>query len=194
MQKRLLPFNLFILFLSILVAFSSVTAFAQIKRVNIGDKVGITAPSVSADRITGELLRMTPAQIRVRHEYSRIRWRDIPISSISKFEVKKTVRQTGRGALIGAGIGSLTLGLIAMTGTNTCSEDDWVCFEMGAGELFLGGAAIGALSGAAIGAIVGSTKKKERWKRIPLEITTASFNVHLQERQYVTGIKLKWRL
>ena len=47
--------------------------------------------------------------------------------------------------MIGAGVGGLTLGFVAMAADQGCEEGEWACFEVSSGNLFMGGALLGAV-------------------------------------------------
>lgn len=178
------------------VGFLLEAASAQIKGVNEGDLIRVTAPSVSDSLITGEVRSVTQKIVRITKERLTHSWTDIPIGDIEQLEIRRVVRKTGRGALIGGGVGAFTLGFVTLASNKHCDPDDNWCIEFFTdGEAFLVGAAIGLLPGVLIGAAIGSGTKDEKWKKIPVEITSTplSIDMHgLQNRYAAPGIKLKW--
>ncbi|MFH5832672.1 hypothetical protein ACG2F4_15055 [Halalkalibaculum sp. DA3122] len=171
------------------------TVLAQIKGVHEGDHIRITAPAVSDSIITGQVDSITQDRILVTGVYSPNSWTEIPINAIEQLEIRKEVRKTGRGALVGGGIGAFTIGIITLASNESCDPDDqWCTIEFSDGEAFLMGAAAGSLAGVVIGAIIGSASKGEKWERIPVEITSTPLSVRMFDRnnRHALGIKLTW--
>lgn len=190
-MKKLIPSVAILVYLF----YISGTATAQIKGVKEGDQIRITAPSVSDNKITGIILNISKSMIRISNEnyqYPELKWIDIPLESIDQLEVRKTVRKTGRGALVGAGIGGVTLGILTMASNEPCEPDEWCFIEFSDGEAFLMGAALGGLAGALTGAIVGSTIKTVGWKQVPFTITAGSISLNYFKQVPTPGITLKW--
>ena len=51
----------------------------------------------------------------------------------------REVRNTGRGALTGAGVGDLTLRVMFLVSYDSCGPDEWCLFDYSKGEPFLVG-------------------------------------------------------
>lgn len=172
------------------------TALAQIKGVNEGDQIRITAPSISEDKITGIVIDTSLISIirisKENYHYPNPKWIDIPLVTIEQLEVWKEARRTGRGALVGAGLGGFTMGIIVMASNEPCETDEWCFIEFSNGEAFLMGTIVGILPGAFIGAIVGSTIKTEKWKRIRFEITSEPITKSYLKLGPTPGFTLKW--
>jgi len=189
MYKRILT----LMILSWLV-FSVKDIRAQIKGIQKGDVVRISVPSVSYLRLEGEVLNVSSEEIRIANPGFNPPWRDIALHSISEIEVYRVVRGTGRGAAVGAITGGLTIGLLAMAGSNSCGPDEDFCIEFPRGPLFLGGAVIGGLSGALIGALVGSTVEREEWKRVEFEVESMAVTTQNFQQYTIPGISFRWSL
>lgn len=170
--------------------------WAQVKRVNIGDVVRISAPSVSDSLILGSVYSITSNMIRLTTDSINHVWTDIPLDAIEQLELQKKVGKTGRGALIGAGVGGFLIGMITMASYEPCTREpgEWFgCIvEFSRGELFLLGAALGGASGALIGAVIGSFKKTLIWKEVQLEVTAVPMPRNYLKLASAPGLTLKW--
>lgn len=167
-------------------------AGAQIAKVKKGDIIRISAPALSDSLITGQVDSITAAAIRLVPTPAGAWQSEIPLASIARLELRKAVRRTGRGAVVGAGIGAFTLGMIAMASNQPCNSDEWCLLEFSSAEAFLLGAAGGAVSGALIGAVIGNTQKRMTWKEIPLEVSGATIAIPGYQGRYITGVRLRW--
>ncbi|MDR8394398.1 hypothetical protein NC796_24835 [Aliifodinibius sp. S!AR15-10] len=135
---------------------------------------------------------ITPGMVRVTNEFSKDSWTEIPLDAVEQLELRKEVRQTGRGALVGGGIGALTIGIISMASNEPCDPDEWCIIEFTPAEAFLIGAAVGTVSGALIGAAIGSSKKAMKWKRVRFDITAEPITTNYLKRPPTPGLTLKW--
>ncbi|WP_020402185.1 hypothetical protein [Gracilimonas tropica] len=171
---------------------------AQIKTVQRGETVRITAPSVLNTYLIGEVLAISDKEIRIKDITHSPPWHDIPFTSISKMEVKRLESQTTEGALIGAALTGITFGLIAMGmgDSKSCNEGDWMCYDIAnSGELFLGGAVFGGLAGALIGGTIGSGIDKEKWQRVKLKFDTMQEMANNNRTMTVApGIRFTWQI
>ena len=170
----------------------SETTFAQIKGVDIGDSVRVTAKSISDNTITGKVLSITSKIILISKDYSQNDSQEIPIEAIDELEMQREIRKTGRGALVGAGVGGITSGLLAMATNEPCEPGEWCIIEFTPGEAFLLGAAFGVVTGGVIGAIIGTTVKEKKWKNIPVEVSIEPISFKYQGQQGIAGITLNW--
>ncbi|HKK44102.1 MAG TPA: hypothetical protein VJ964_01185, partial [Balneolaceae bacterium] len=114
----------------------------------------------------------------------------ITLGQIKRLEVLKEVRNTGRGALIGAGTGGLTLGVIFLASYEPCGPDEWCIFDYSKGELFLMGTGFGIFTGGVIGALIGTFSKREKWKRVSLRVRNQPFK--FGEISSAPSLSLRW--
>jgi hypothetical protein len=91
----------------------------------------------------------------------------LPAGRVSRLEVSKGSGR-GKGALRGAGIGALSLALLATTGS--CSGGRSSCLLDGGAY-----AALGAVSGSVYGALIGLAIGRERWR--PANVPSAQVSV-----------------
>lgn len=166
----------------------SVTTSAQIKGVIIGDSVRVTAQSLYYREITGVVTNMTGEFISISGKDQL----EIPIETIQKLEIQKEVRNTGRGALIGAGVSGAIGGIIAVAGNESCEPDEWCVLEFSDGEAFLMGTAVGLLPGALVGAIIGANTKRTKWKNVPLDLKAEPISLGYLNEPPTPGITLRW--
>ena len=132
-----------------------------------GTRVRVTAPDI--DKYDGTLQAMRGDTLTV----DTLR---IAVASVTRLDVYRGQKsKTGKGALIGAGVGFVAG---ALTGLALCGERGTPCESDGsdytaAAAVILGGG--GALLGAGIGAVVGSQIKGDRWEEVPLDRLQVSF-------------------
>ena len=145
-----------------LVLTGSVDLFGQeAPLVAQGDRVRVTAPN---ERVVGTFAVLKPDTLVVNVESRRLA---IPFASVTSLEVSRGQKsRTGRGALIGLGVGVVAgVGTaLALCAEGDCNIDGDIT---GAVALVLG--AGGALVGAGIGALIGSQTKTDRWETVPLD-------------------------
>ncbi len=167
---------------------------AQIKGIGVGDRIRISAPSISDSLITGQVDSMAQDIVRVTNKSPKYSQTEILLDTIEQLELRKEVRQAGRGALVGGGIGALTIGVIVMASNEPSDPDEWCIIEFTPAEAFLVGAAIGTVSGALIGAAIGSSKKTMKWKKIRFDIAAEPIAMNYLKLGSAPGFTLKWSL
>ncbi len=192
MNQRL-PFNKLVacFFSSVLVYTFLMTssASAQIAGVDKGERIRITAPTIQPGKIKGSIDSFSASTITLSVKDSSL---VIPYVSIQKAEiVNGRKRNTGRGALIGAPIGALALGIISAVSNEPCDDESWCFFEMSDAEAFGFGALVGALGGAINGAIIGTFVKTDRFEEVPVQISAAVFPTDGSNR--IIGPKLVFK-
>ena len=93
----------------------------------------------------------------------------VPLASVTKLEVSRGKKpNTGKGALIGGGLGAIALGVPAYLFGNLFDDRR----NTGLG---ITGAVVGAWIGGGLGAGIGYLIKRERWERVPLNIPRIGF-------------------
>ena len=97
------------------------------------------------------------------------------LRDIEAFNFRKKNRP-GNGAFIGALVGGVGVGLIAMASQPNDSCGGFGCVDFSAGEYFLGGFLLGVLPGAIAGYIIGSKKTT-----IPIGGSLDSYQKQLKE-------------
>lgn len=118
-------------------------------------------PDVSA-RHTGNLVAFSADSLLLDVGRQQL---SFPLASVLRLEVSRGRHYSaGPGALVGAGVGGLLLGMVAFADESNC--EGFFCFSPGAA--FAVGFGLGALSGALVGAIVGSGVSTERWVEVPV--------------------------
>lgn len=145
--------------LALLASASGITA-QESARPAPGNRVRVTAPTISAVPIVGTYTRMNADTLVLAVGE---RTRSFPRAAVTRLDIstgRKSNAGTGArtGSLVGAGIGALALGTSA------------VCKEEGVTTTcaLVGGAA-GGVAGLLIGAIIGAASKTDRWQAVPLD-------------------------
>ncbi len=173
----------------------------QVSDIEEGDQIRLVAPSLSDIKLTGHVIEISTDAIRIARPNSQIPHRlDIPLNSIHSLEkYDGTKRNTGRGALTGAIVGGLGLGLASALSYEPCESDpddifDGCLIHFSPGSLFLMGAAAGGVLGTAVGAIIGSTSKRVVWKPVPLSVkmSSNSWDPGGDNITYAPGFKITW--
>jgi hypothetical protein len=144
-------------------ALATSAAAADERALTVGERVRVTAPSVSPRRIEGTLAAVDRETVTVvsRDDGTRV---GVSRSQIAKLEVVRGEKSHwGTGALIGAGAGVL-LGVVA---SNPPSSADG--FQVDGGAVAVCGAV-----GAAGGALVGAVLRTDRWTTVPGDTVTLS--------------------
>jgi hypothetical protein len=153
---------------------------AQAAPLASGQRVRITVSDSAAARLGGRrwdarLLAATPDSIAL----------DTTLASgpltIPRDDVVKLERyagrkaKTGKGALIGLGIGAVGGAIGMAIGASSTSCSGWFDFycEDATAEWAATGAVAGGLLGAGIGAIVGGVAKGDSWKTVQMPVTVA---------------------
>jgi hypothetical protein len=129
------------------------------RAINPGDRVRVTAPSVSGGRFAGTVLTVDPDSLVVQ---TGTETRRLPRASIERLDLSSgrkshTLLGAGVGFLVGAAVGG---GLVASDPTS-CDEVHAACIAVGAAVLGAGGGLVGALTGALV--------RTERWAEVPLD-------------------------
>jgi hypothetical protein len=135
--------------------------FAQTTELHEGDYVRVMAPIVSSDTLEGEITLMDFDRIIISHHKNQ---REIPWLAMSMLEIRTSHRNTGKGALIGAGTGGIILGLLLLSDSGTCNSDEELCLELFTpAEGFLVGLVLGGIIGVLPGLIVGDMIVTHEW-------------------------------
>lgn len=160
-----------LLSLLLLISLCSISyADAQINRLEIGDRVRVTAPFVDPmERIKGTVSEMSGSVLVLSKRDSLIYISDSLIQNLEVSTGKKRV--IGRGLLIGAVATTVLFGATAAIINNSCGPGDNDCsVAKSNGAAFVSGGAVGLLSGAVAGAITGFFIKIDNWERTPVHV------------------------
>ena len=134
-----------------------------------GATLRIAAPSVIGHRFQATLVRLSADSLIVQPEYDNPMV--IPLSSVTKLEMRgkkpNTLKGAGMGFLIGAGVGAMLLAIIdcedilgpTLPG-GRCTTD------------VLEGMVTMTAAGALVGAVIGSFSHTDRWVKVPLDRLT----------------------
>ncbi|NBC04989.1 MAG: hypothetical protein GVY20_14995 [Bacteroidetes bacterium] len=146
------------------------TADAQINRVEVGDRVRVTAPFVDPmERIKGTISEMSGSVLVLSHRDSLIYISDSLIQNLEVSTGKK--RTIGEGVLIGAVAGTMIFGAVSSLLNDPCSPTEINCSSARSnGDAFLTGAKIGLISGFTAGALTGFFVKVDEWERGPVRL------------------------
>ncbi|UCF21029.1 MAG: hypothetical protein JSU87_06470 [Gemmatimonadota bacterium] len=159
--------------IALLLIAASSGAQAQDKRtLAAGDRVRLTAPSVSTRQFEGEVVALRPDTLVVDAriwERARMQWRQqeamIPLQSLTALEISRGKKSNvGKGALTGGLIGA---GIGLVIGIGAASEDGGF-IEFGPEVVPAAAVTVGAC-GAGIGALIGLLSPGERWEEVPLD-------------------------
>jgi hypothetical protein len=161
--------NLLCLFLLLTIIKIS-TADAQINRVEVGDRVRVTAPFVDPmERIKGTISEMSGTVLVLSHQDSLIYISDSLIQNLEVSTGKK--RTIGEGVLIGAVAGTMIFGALSSLLNDPCSPTEINCSSARSnGDAFLSGAKIGLLGGITAGGLTGFFVKVDEWERGPVRL------------------------
>jgi len=165
-------------------------AIAQIRGIKKGDTIKVQLKGNDEKQIVGRLESLTDTQLFIADIGYLPDYKVITLGQIDKLEVLKEVRNTGRGALIGAGTGGLTFGVIFLASYKPCGPDEWCIFDYSKGELFLMGTGFGIFTGGVIGALIGTFSKREKWKRVSLRMRNQPFK--FGEISSAPSLSLRW--
>lgn len=180
--------SLSIIIILLLLSLANITTgFAQIERLEKGDKVRIEAPTISITPITGDVNEISNQGILLYGSTD-----EIMFNAMDRLEVGKFKRRTLRGALIGGATGGLLLGTITMATNNPCSSDEWCFLEFSDGEAFLMGAVVVGVPGLLIGGIIGSTIEGVNWKTIRINVSDRPLAIRFMKRAKAPGLTVKW--
>lgn len=170
-------------------------AFAQLGGLHKGDRVKVTAPSLSRWNIVGTVTSVSDSTLKVQDEEKN--WY-IPGQYIDKLAIsvgKK--RNTWKGAAIGAVTGGVLLGLIFYATneeSNNCREGSLGCFdvfEVSDGEAFIVGTVMGGALGGALGIVSGALSKRDRWEERPLKLSLAVLPSRTEKFSVNPGFSLR---
>lgn len=168
------------------------TAWAQVNKIHVGDKVKISAPSAHTTTLFGTVNSITSKDIFL---ISNNEYVIIPLNSIRRIHVSMGKKSnTGRGALIGLSSGALLGGFFGLATYQDCDDTEpFGCFlHFSKGESFVLGAAAGGLSGLVLGTTLGGIIKTDRWHRIPINILMNSPPVTSQKLSFSPIINVKF--
>jgi hypothetical protein len=124
--------------------------------IKSGDRVRVTAPTVSAGPLVGTVLTLESDSLVVQGGINAWRLSLATITHLDRSRGRRshTLLGAGIGLLVGAGVGAL------VAGNDAGCEIDLACAAIGAGIVGGGGALIGAVAGALV--------RTERWAEVPL--------------------------
>jgi hypothetical protein len=143
------------------------SADAQVSRLEIGDRVRVTAPFVDPmERIKGTVSEMSGSVLVLSKRDSVIYISDSLIQNLEISTGKKRVM--GRGLLIGAVTTTVLFGAISAIRNDQCSSN--CSLVRSNGDAFVSGGTVGLLSGAVAGAITGFFIKIDNWERTPVRV------------------------
>lgn len=168
------------------------TAGAQVTRLEVGDKVRVTAPFIDPmERIKGTISEMSGSVLVLSNRDSLIYISDSLIQNLEISTGKKRV--IARGSLIGAVTGAMVFGAIAAIRNDVCGPTEVNCAASRSnGSAFLSGGTTGLLSGIVAGAITGFFIKIDTWERAParLAIGVAPTRIDINEWSMDPNISL----
>jgi hypothetical protein len=149
-------------------AASSRIAAQATERLEPGQRVRVTAPTISSTHIVGVFAHMAADTLVV--ETDGRAWH-FPHASLTRVDVHRGRQSNAAkgalyGSLIGAGIGAVALG-----SSSLCAET----LEVPGGRCALIGAGGGGVGGLLLGAIVGALIKTDRWQAVPVDRLRVSF-------------------
>lgn len=156
--------------LILIIGFIS-TAEAQVQRLEVGDKVRVTAPFIDPmTRIKGTISEMSGTVLVLSKKDSLIYISDSLIQNLEISTGKKRV--VGRGSLIGAVTGAMLFGAVSAIRNDICGPSEVGCSSARSnGAAFLSGGTTGLLTGIVAGAITGFFIKIDDWERAPVRFT-----------------------
>ncbi len=168
-STRFSTLKTFFFSLILIVGFVS-TSSAQVQRLEVGDRVRVTAPFVDPmERIKGTISEMSGSVLVLSNKDSLIYISDSLIQSLEISTGKKRV--IGRGSLIGAVTGAMVFGAIAAIKNDVCGPSEVNCSaSQSNGAAFVSGGTTGLLSGIVAGAITGFFIKIDVWERTPVRM------------------------
>lgn len=163
------------------------TGYAQIERIEKGDKVRIEAPTISITPITGDVNEISNQGILLYGSSD-----EILFNAMDRLEVGKFKRRTWRGALIGGATGGLVIGLINLGQNDPCPINETCFFDWTDSEAFLIGAVVGGVPGLLIGGIIGSTIEGVNWKTIRINVSDRPLAIRFMKPAKAPGLTVKW--
>lgn len=177
----------------ILTVFMISSAKAQVNRVEVGDRVRVTAPFVDPmERIKGTVSEMSGSVLVLSKRDSLIYISD---SLIQKLEVSTGKKRViAEGVLIGALTGTMVFGAISAIINDSCSPFESNCSSARSnGDAFVSGGTVGLLAGTVAGAVSGFFIKIDVWERGPvrLGIGVAPARSEVEEWSVEPAVSLK---
>lgn len=165
---------------------------AQINRFAPGDSIRFTLKESPALTYYGSVDSLGSNLVYIRSKGTPRS--AIFLAEFDQAEVHHVKNKGLQGALIGAGSGALLWGFVAMSEDRTCSGDEFICVDpLSKGQLFIGGAAIGAVGGGFLGFLVGAFSKEEKWRPITIETAPTPVTFRVESASHYAGIKFRVR-
>jgi hypothetical protein len=192
-SKQLVFIKLFCLLLMISLCSIS-TADAQMNRLEIGDRVRVTAPFVNPmERIKGTVSEMSGSVLVLSKSDSLIYISDSLIQNLEVSTGKKRV--VGRGALIGAVTGAMLFGAIWAINNDVCGPVEINCSSARSnGSAFVSGGSTGLVGGILVGAIAGFFIKIDDWERAPVRMAIGVSSIKIDEERWVAKPNVSVRI
>lgn len=164
---------------------------AQIGKLEVGDRVRITAPIVDQKKIEGTVTEVDKSVLVLSVKDSSFYISESLILRLETSTGRKRV--FGRGVVIGAVTGTILSGMANSLVNNACGVGEDCVLANRSGEAFLTGAAIGLIVGAAIGGAAGFFIKIDRWERVPFGITMGTEPVRSDFNQRTMSPTISFR-
>lgn len=181
--------SLFLILTLCMISFAE----AQVNRVEVGDRVRVTAPFVDPmERIKGTVSEMSGSVLVLSKRDSLIYISDSLIQNLEVSTGKKRV--IGEGLLIGAFTGTLLFGAVSAIIHDSCGSSENNCSPARSnGDAFVSGGKTGLITGTAVGALSGFFVQIDDWERAPvrLGIGVTSTRTDVDEWAMEPGISLK---
>lgn len=153
--------------------------------LSIGQSVRVTSRQQEVTAEVGQVLSATSDTIVIQLRGVRtVNYRQVfrtdtlvlPLATIDRLEVSRhTGHRTGRGALIGLGVGATAGFVFGAASYKPCAPESFCWEPASAAAAGMEGAAILGLIGAGVGALIGSTIRADQWEAVALR--TASVRV-----------------
>ncbi len=165
------PTSLF--FVLALALLSATHAFAQQVELVEGARVRLVSSSLQANHQVARIVSAGNDSIVFRSEGFPVT-RSLARSEIERIDVSQgSHRQTGRGALIGLGVGAVGGAILGAATYSPCQG--WCLFGPSSrGESAGWGGAFFGLLGGVTGGIIGAFHQKEEWKPLGVRPTTGA--------------------
>lgn len=150
------------------------TGHAQIDSLKAGDRIRVSVPSYSKNRIIGTVEGISPIAIKLATQRSD---KIIPRTSIERLWVSQGRKSNfAKFIVIGATVGGLIMGVSSLASNSSpspCEPNEYLCIriEFSDGEAFVIGAIFGTLTGAVTGGVIGLLTKSDHWERKPLHVS-----------------------
>ena len=196
----LLPDRIYILLFKILISsilllFITLTeVIAQISKLEIGDRVRITAPYVEQYKIKGTVQEVDESVLVLSVKDTSFYISESMIHNLETSTGKKRV--VGRGMIIGAVTGTMLTGLISAVVNNACGIGEDCVLANRDGEAYLAGASLGLLLGAVAGTVTGFFTKIDEWERVPfgVAVEAKSIPLNIDRKKLSPSVTVRMRL